>query len=84
MIEAERGNVVETAVLLSVAAAETPLDWQTGVKTVLTRRKKGSGRTEMRRLTSNVESTKGKEKEKLHTRRYSDSALVQHDRLQAE
>ena len=47
-------------------------------------KKQVKGRIEMRRLTNNIESTRGKEKEKMHTRRYSDSALVRHDRLKVE
>ena len=47
-------------------------------------KKQVKGHTEMRRLTSNIESTRGKEKEKLHTKRYSNSALVRHDRHKAE
>ena len=69
MIEVERGSVVGTGVLSSGAVGEIPLDWQTGARTVPTRRKKGSGRTEMRKLTNNEELTRGKEKGKLHTRR---------------
>ena len=70
VIEVEKGSAVGTAVLLSVAVVETPLDWRTGTKIVQTKRKKGKGHTEMKRHMSNEELIKGKGKERLHTRRY--------------